>query len=151
MKGVSPLIATVLLVVIVVILATIITTFSTDLVTSSTETIQNRTGTSAECSGASVSISDVFLTNGTAGTARVSAINNGLKDDMIIVNGVLTNRTGTSFSASSMPVIDFDVGEVVTLTFSNLSVPSCGDFAYVTVTTNCGGVSDTYKKGAKCV
>jgi flagellin-like protein len=150
MKGVSPLIATVLLVVIVVIMASLITNFTTDIVRTSGDTVKNRTGSTVDCSGASIAINDVFLSNGTAGSAKVSVINNGLKDGMVIVSGVLYNNTGSGFSASNVPVSNFDVGEVASLNFANLSVPLCGNFSYVVVTTNCGGVTDSYSKAPKC-
>jgi flagellin-like protein len=151
MKGISPIVATVLLIVMVVTLTALVMSFTTTLTKSTTNVIENRTSESVDCSGARVTIDEVFLTNGTSGSATVQIRNDGMKNDLTIVSATLFNRTGGNFSATNSTITDFDVGDVAAIRFSNIGVPTCNDFSFVIVTTNCGGVSDTFRKTPTCL
>jgi len=151
MKGLSPLVATVLLIVMVVAISAIIISSTTSLTKSATGEVENRTQASTGCAGASIKIDDVFITNGTAGSARVHVRNDGLKDDLAIVSGQLYNSTGHNFTASDLPLSNFDRGNIVTVTFSNISVTTCANFSHVTITTDCSGAYDTFSKTPKCL
>lgn len=151
MKGLSPLVATVLLIVIVVSIATLVTGWVTTFTRQSQETATNRTTSAIDCSGASISIRSVFVTNGTAGSAAVLVENTGFVNDLTITAAQVLNRTGGNFSSSATPVSNFDRGDIATLRFSNVSIPLCpNDFSEVVVATNCGGISDRFKDAPKC-
>ncbi|MDI6721715.1 MAG: hypothetical protein QMD85_04955, partial [Candidatus Aenigmarchaeota archaeon] len=64
MKGLSPLIATVILIVIVVSIAAIITNFATFLTRETEERVTNRTTKSLDCSGGEIRIREVYLSPG---------------------------------------------------------------------------------------
>jgi len=153
MKGVSAILATVMLIVVVVALVGIFMSFSTSLLRSTQTTVGNKTAEAIECSGASITIDDVFVTKGTSpvGSAKVRVVNNGLKNDLVIVSARLFNNTGHNFSVTALPIPNFDVGEVEVLSFSNIDVERCTNFSQVIVTTNCGIASDTFTKAPRCV
>ena len=150
MKGLSPLIATTLLIVMVVTLASIIISFTTTFTKNTQENVENRTNEAVDCSGANIEVDNVFLTNGTAGTARVQVMNNGIKDGLTVVAAQLFNRTGGNFSATGLPVSGVDRGEIVVLTIGNVSAVLCTDFSHVTVSTNCPGATDTFRRAPIC-
>ena len=139
-KGVSPLIASVLLIVIVVSLVAIISGWLNTFMTDTRETVSNRTDASVQCTGASLVIETVYanFANGTAANARAIVKNDGVTDKVSIVSAQLYNTTGSNFSVTSpMPVTDFAPGAIRTLIFENVSLPSCSAFSQVVVSTQC--------------
>jgi len=140
MKGVSPLIATVMLVVIVVSMVALISGWLTSMITGTRETVSNRTAESVSCSGASIEIDSVYVTTNTsAGSATVVVRNSGIVDELSITGAGIYNITGGNFSynGGSLPISNFPRGSIVTLKFENVSLATCGSFSRVLVTTNC--------------
>ena len=149
MKGISPLIAAVLLIAVTVSIATIVAGWFPSIIISTQGKVENTTKEATSCASASISIDDVFITAGSNGVGRAVVRNSGHSDDLVLVSAVLYNTTGNATSASV--VSDFDRGEVVTLTFNNISVTSCPtDFSEIIVTTNCGGISTKFDRTPKC-
>jgi len=139
-KGVSPLVATVLLIVIVVSLVAIISGWLNSFVTDTRETVTNRTDASVQCTGASMNIETVYanFANGTAANARAIVKNDGVTGRVSIMSAQLYNTTGSNFSATStLPVTDFPPGAIRTLVFENVSLPSCSAFSQIVVSTQC--------------
>src|SRR3989344_5473706 len=120
MKGISPLIATVLLVVIVVAIGTMVMTWSSTFTTSTTRNVQNRSDTAFNCASANIIIEDVYLVNGSLATVRAIVKNIGVVD-VLISAAQAYNTTG---------------GNLVTLQFSNVSMTKCSDFSKVVVSTS---------------
>lgn len=149
-KGVSPLIAATLLIVMVVAIGTIVMGWLYTFTRSSQEIVENRTDEAIHCSGGSIAIQDVYITPGTAGTARAVVKNTGFVDDLTLVSAQIYNRTGHNFTASGMPAENFNKGKIRTISFYNISIPNCGNFSKVIVTTNCGDISDTFRSVPKC-
>ena len=151
MKGVSSLIASVLLILIVVTLAGLLVSYVTSFVKGSTATIENRTDTTIDCAGAAILIDEVYLSvNNASSSARVRVLNTGSKDGLIITSGVFFNSSGINFSADNLPVRGFNVGDIEIVRFSNISVYACKDFSQLTIGTSCGVASDTFSKTPKC-
>lgn len=150
MKGVSPLVASVLLIVIVVTIAALLTSWLTTFTKGAQSTVSNRTDVALDCSGASISIQDVYVTNGSAGTIRVLVKNDGLVGRLSIISAQVLNTSGNNFTASNMPVTSFDIGDVESVVFGNVSVTTCSAFSQVVVTSNCGGILDTWARSPKC-
>jgi flagellin-like protein len=145
MKGVSPLVATVMLIVIVVSLVALISGWLTTMMTDTRETVSNRTGEGVRCTGASVSIESVYITeNSTAGVASMIVKNNGIVDELSIISAQIYNSSGYNFTASTaLPDTDFVRGAVKTIRFENVSLADCAAFSQAVVATNCG--SDRFK------
>jgi len=150
MKGISTLLASVLLIAFTVAIATIVFSFYSSTIQSSTETVTNKTATAVDCSSASINIEDVFITGTTSATARVIVKNNGFAD-LTIQDAQFINKTGHNFTTSNVPLTGFNKGSIAALVFTNVNVSACpAGFSKVLVTTNCGGVSDIFDGTPKC-
>ena len=150
MKGVSPLVASVLLIVMVVSIAALLISWITTFTKTAQQSVTNKTDVTLDCSGAVVSIQDVYLTNGSAATIRVLVKNDGLTSGLSIISAQAFNRTGSNFSASNIPIRNFDIGDLETVVFENVSMPTCSAFSQVVVTSSCGGIVDVYTRSPKC-
>lgn len=151
MKGISPLIAAVLLIAFTVAIATLVAGWFSTLAGGTTEKVTNTTDLAVDCSAASINIKEVYVKAGLAGTVRVLVENNGFTDNLNISSAFAYNSTGNAFVATEVPVSDFDRGEIQILTFSDANMSTCpNNFDRVIVTTSCGGVSDTFSGTPKC-
>lgn len=149
-KGISPLIASVLLIAIVVTVAGILLGWGGAFIKVLQQTSENKTFTTVDCSGANIDIDEVYLVNGTLGRARVVVKNTGVVDDLIITQGVLFNRTFGNFSATNLPIMGFSRGDIEIVIFDNVSAVKCGDFSSVTVSASCPDASDTFSGSPVC-
>lgn len=155
MKGISPLIAAVLLIAFTVTIGIIVFGFLLNTTRQATTTTGNKTTEALRCSSAGIKIEDVFIT-GQANytTVRLIVKNTGFTDDLSIIAAVVYNKTGVNFSTSDpLPLTDFDRGEITTLTFNNVNLSGGGcpsAFSQARVATDCGGVDDTFDGTPKC-
>jgi flagellin-like protein len=146
-KGVSPLIATVMLVVIVVSLVALLSGWLTNMFVESRESVSNRTATSMSCSGASHVVRSVYINPAGAfnASARVTVENDGLVDGLSIISAELYNSTGYNFATNTtLPINPFARGSIATFIFENVSMSGCNGFSQIVVTTQCG--SYTYNE-----
>jgi hypothetical protein len=151
MKGLSELVSSVLLLVLTIAIAVIIFSFYQTNVSTTTEKVGNKSTEAIDCTSANINIEDVFITNGTAGSARVIVRNAGFTN-LEIVSAQLYNKTGSNFTADGVPVSGFNRGSVATLVFGNVSMEECPlGFSKVIITTSCGGVSDSFDGTPNCV
>ena len=157
-KGISPLLAAVLLIAVTVAIATLVMGWITTITRSTQVTVSNKTVEATDCSSASIVIEGVYIAAGGNGTSRVIVRNAGLLDNMQIISAQIFNRTGSNFSASSLPITNFGKGNVTTLSFSPIGPPggtvatACpGDFSRVLISTTCGGVSAEFTSTPNCI
>ena len=152
MKGISPLIAAVLLIAFTVAIATLVMGWFSTLTRSTTTTVSNKTSESIACSNAQISIEDIYITAGntTTGSARVIVKNTGFKT-IGIVSLQIYNTTGQNFSSGFSSVSTFTPGAIQTLSIENVSITVCPTaFSKVIVTSNCGGITDTFDGTPRC-
>jgi FlaG/FlaF family flagellin (archaellin) len=149
MKGISTMVATIIMIVIVVTIASYIFSTVSGITKNSLTDSDDKTRKTVDCTGASVKVEDIFLMNGTPGMARVQVRNNGVKDPITITSAQLFNSTGYNFTAAEIPV-NVTIGQSVIITFSNISVPACRDFSYVDLSTECPLASYRSNKKAIC-
>ncbi len=152
MKGISPLIASVLLIAFTVAIATLVMGWFSTLTRSTTSTVSNKTSESIECSNAQIGIQDIYITAGntTTGSARVIVKNNGFKT-IGIISLQIYNTTGHNFSSGFSGVGTFAPGSIRTFSIENVSVITCPTtFSKVIVTSNCGGIADVFDGAPKC-
>jgi flagellin-like protein len=145
-KGISPLLAAVLLIAVTVSIGTLVMGWLGTIMRSTQTEVSNTTTEAVDCSSAGIIIEDVFLSSGFNKTARVIARNSGFLDGMQIISAQIYNRTGSNFSASSLPVTNLNKGNLTTLSFSPNAtiVNACpDDFSRVIVSTNCGSTEFT--------
>ncbi len=150
MKGISPLIASVFLIVIVVSLASIITTWMTTFVKSTQETVGERASETLDCSNAEITIDNVFLSPSEK-TARIIVRNSGFVDGLVIQSAQIIDISGNSYSATNLPIENFNKGDIVSIEFAYHNIETCSDFLKAIVSTNCGGVSDTFESTPICL
>ncbi len=156
-KGISPLLAAVLLIAVTVAIATLVMGWLTTITRTTQVTVSNRTSEAVDCASASIAIEDVYIDAGINQSQRVIVRNSGLLDSLQIISAQIYNRTGGNFSANSLPITNFNRGNVTTLVFigglANITVvDSCpGAFSRAIVSTNCGGISAEFTGTPKCV
>ena len=147
MKGISPLIAGVFLIAITVTIAMLVTAWSTAVTRSAQAGISNKSSELTGCSGAAIDIETVYLVTPT-GSANATVIvkNSGLVNDLQIISAQLFLANGTNISAQSLPVTNFDRGNIVALSFRNVALgSSCpGNFSRVSVESTCPGAADMF-------
>lgn len=147
-KGVSPLIAAVLLIVISVTIAGLVFSWLNTFTTEAQRKVDNRTSESINCAGASIRIKEVYLQNGSNGTVRTVVENTGFVNNITISGAQVFNTTGNNFSANNTP-ITLNRGDIVTILFTGVSVQQCSNFSKVFVATQCGGINDVFDGSPK--
>ena len=155
MKGISPLIASVLLIAITVAIATLVSGWISTVTRSTQVAAENKTTEAVECTAAAIVIEDVYVQDAGAINAIVNVVvrNSGQSNDLVIGNATVYNSSGFGLTATSpsVPLLDFDRGEVLTFLFTNAPIPSCPtNFQEVIITTNCGGVFAKFDKTPRC-
>ena len=152
-KGISPLLASVLLIAVTVAIATLVAGWLSTTVRTTQTTVSNRTLEATECSSASITIEDVYMDAGRNASQRIVVRNSGQSDSLQIIAAQIYNTTGGNFSAQSLPITNFNRGNVTTLVVdpNNTVIDSCpGAFSKVIISTNCGGVSAEFTGTPKC-
>ncbi len=152
MKGISPLIAAVLLIAFTVSIATIVMGWFSTITRETTTTVSNKTTEAVSCSNAQISIEEVYVTAGSlaTGSARVVVKNTGFQT-LGITSLQILNTTGHNFSSGFSAVSSFPSGGIQSFSITNVSVPTCPTtFSKALVTSNCGGIADTFDGTPKC-
>ncbi len=118
-KGISPLLASVLLIATTVVISTMFAGWLASTTSITQATITNKTNEGVACAAAEITIDDSYITNGsTSETASVILRNSGGTDDLTITSAQLYNKNGDNITASNVPISNFDRGSTSTLSFS---------------------------------
>ncbi|MFH0832517.1 MAG: hypothetical protein V1900_02240 [Candidatus Aenigmatarchaeota archaeon] len=145
-KGVSPLIASVLLIAISVMIAYVIMSWSTTLTKEQTKSISNKTTEQVECG--LIQIKDVYmdLTNNN-NISRVYIWSTNAID--YIVSASMMNKNGELANNLTVLPMNITKGELKVFLF-NLSgkINSCANFSQVVITTKC--TTETFTGTPKC-
>jgi len=123
LKGITPLLAAVTLVAVTVGVAILSTSFISTTFQSTQFTIANKTAEAAECTNAEIVIDDVYTKAGDNGTVTLPLRNAGFSDNLVITSAQLFDKLGNNFSAGSIPVTDFNRGEIITFIFQLPKLP----------------------------
>jgi flagellin-like protein len=140
MKGLSPLIASVLLIAFTVSIAMIIMGWLSSFARTTTTNISTKAETALGCSDASITIDHIYV-SGTS--AAIVVKNTGFVD--LNVSGMIVNTTGGTCSTTSATLVPKGETKVLSLSGCNpsgMGGSGCPYFSRAIVTTNCGGVSD---------
>jgi len=148
-KGVSPLIAAVLLIVISVTISGLVFSWLNTFTVDAQRKVDNRTGEAVNCAGASIHIKEVYLQN-SSGTSTIRTIveNTGYVNNLTISGAQVFNTTGNNFTANNTPLA-FNRGDIATLLFTGVSISQCANFSKVFVSTTCGGINDMFDGSPK--
>ncbi|MBI4174296.1 MAG: hypothetical protein HY517_01515 [Candidatus Aenigmarchaeota archaeon] len=153
MKGISPLIAAVLLIAFTVAIATLIMGWFSTLTRTTTATVTNSTTQAVNCADARVSIRDVYIQTGGAAGAQVAnvIVENTGGSSVGLVSLQLINTTGNVFGTGFTAVGAFNESQLLTFTITGATFAACpGSFSKAVLTTNCGGVGDVFTNTPKC-
>lgn len=153
MKGISPLIASVLLIAFTVTIATLIMGWSSSLVRTTTTTVTNSTTQAVNCVGARVSIRDIFIqTGGSAGSQTANVIVENSGNTAVSITGLqIFNTSGSAFSYGFTVVGSLNKSQIVTFRLNETSFASCpGSFSQAVLATSCGGIGDRFTNTPKC-
>ena len=151
MKGISPLIAAVLLIAFTVAIATLIMGWFSTLTRTTTATVTNETTQAVQCADARVSIREVYVLGGTAGSQDVRVIIENTGGSPVAIRGlVVVNTTGNTFSTGFTAIGALNESQLTQFTITGTGFSGCpGSFSRAVVTTNCGGVGDTFPNTPK--
>ncbi|MBI2972055.1 MAG: hypothetical protein HYY37_06550 [Candidatus Aenigmarchaeota archaeon] len=147
MKGVSPLIAFVMLIVIAVVVVPLVLGWYTTVIGTTQNKVGNVTKQQIDCTAAEMSIQDVYIDLPT-NRSRVSVKNTGYVYD-VIVSAVMLNRLGENASRLTAVPINLSRGDTTSIEF-NLSgtITTCGNFSKVQVVSLCkSSVFESSPKG----
>ncbi len=148
-KGISPLIAAVLLIAFTVAIATLVMGWFSQVTRTTTTTVSNKTTEAVSCSNAQVTIEDVYMRlNATESDARVIVKNTGFSS-ITITSLQVYNTTGHNFS-TGFGTGTLAAGAVAAYNITRASIPSCATFSKAIVTSSCGGIADTFENTPKC-
>lgn len=134
-KGISPLIAAVLLIAFTVAIATVIMGWMSTTTRTTTGTITTQTETVVDCSDASVQIKHVYSSN--AATDGIFVCNTGFKT--LEVDGVIYSTAGATCDGTA---VNISAGACDKVVAASCTITS-GTFDRAVISTNCGGVGDT--------
>ena len=139
MKGVSPLIASVLLIAFTVAVATLIMGWMSTYSRTVTSNVSEETATAIDCSKAAINIEHVYVGSAShASNATVVVKNTGFED--LSIKGLIVDTDGSSCDNTTGTTLS--TGSVVNLGFWSSDCPKKSEVAYVMVTTDCAGVYD---------
>jgi len=147
-KGVSALIASVLLIAFTVSVSMIVMGWFSTFTRTATANISATTTEAIGCNAASINIERVYVSGDGSNCTAVKVIvkNTGFKS-FTTVNAMFLNSTGGSCSTSSGSALAKGSATTLSLTCANKNVTTCTgtspvSFSRVVVTTECGGVDD---------
>ena len=146
-KGISPMIAAVMLIGLTVLVSIIVMNWTTTLVKTQGDRISNKSAEGIQCTSASVNIQQVHLDFG-SNRSTVIVENDGLNDDTI-ESSIMLSKNGTiSPNLTAFPV-SIKRGAITSVTF-NLTgtLSNCANFSQAVVRTSC--TSDKFDSTAKC-
>ncbi len=143
MKGVSPLVATVLLIALAVALSSMVTTWMTTLTKEQTASIGNKTTTAIDCTAANIDIKDVYI-DFAANMSRIIVWNSG-QISLELKSATVLNKMGENATLNTTLPLVMSAGAIETVKF-NISgtINSMQNFSQVIVSTNCVGISDRF-------
>ena len=141
-KGISPLIASVLLIAFTVAIATLIMGWFSTITRSTTTTVGNKTSESVACSSAQISIEDIYIRQSLFANVTVIVKNTGYAT--IGINSLqIYNTTGQNFSTGFIAATSLPPGSIVTY---NLTLVIADELKYTPLFNDTDATGDKRKK-----
>ena len=135
MKGVSTIIATVLLLAITVLISLIVSTSLTQLTKEQASTVSTKTTQAVNCTSSDISVEAVYIDNA-VNISRVTVRNSGQINENI-VSAKMFNKTGNEAASTNTYPIALSKGSLTTLNFNTTGNVTCTSFSQVLVSTEC--------------
>ncbi len=138
-KGISPILAAVLMVAIAVTVVPIFAGWFNTLIGSTTKTVENKTDETVRCNAASLSIEDVYLDNANS-RARMIVRNSGYTNEQVR-SAVVYSNTGTPATNLTEFPVNVTRGGYAYFNFDTSSlIPACANFSFAIVGSACDSV-----------
>lgn len=137
MKGISPLIASVLLIAFTVSISMIIMGWFSTFTKTTTSNISSSAQEAIGCNSASLSIERVYIT-GTDGAIVVK--NSGFIN--LNITGMIINSTGGTCTSGTSTLSKGNITSLAMTGCYGIGL-NCANFSRAIVTSNCGGIDDT--------
>lgn len=145
MKGVSTIIATVLLLAITVLISIIVSTSLTTLTKEQASTVGTRTTQAVNCTSSDVSVEAVYLDTA-PNIGRVTVRNAGQINENII-SARMYNKTGVEAANLTQFPVPISKGSLTTINFNITGNVTCASFSQVIISTEC--VTDVFDSTPK--
>ncbi|MBI4450354.1 hypothetical protein HY642_00120, partial [Candidatus Woesearchaeota archaeon] len=117
-KGISPLLAGVVLVGMTVAIAVLVSGWLSTTITTSQRTVANRTVFATDCTTAEIVIDNVYSEAGHNRTARAVVRNAGQTDGLQISAAQLYDRLGSNFTTTASLPITLNKGQIAIVNFT---------------------------------
>jgi flagellin-like protein len=143
-KGISPLIASVLLIAFTVSVAMIVMGWFSGFVRTTTENVTGVSQQAVGCSTAVIDLDHVYVN--AVNTSNVSMVIRNEGSVSLTINGMLINISGGS--CTNAAALTLSAGTIGTLNLTNCLVPNVGNFSKAIITTSCSGITDTTSKSS---
>lgn len=145
-KGISPLVATVLLLAIAFTMATIISPWVFNLIRSNTDTLGNKSSSVTDCNV--VTIENVYL-DFQGNKSRVYVL---AKGGTTVLSASLLSTNGIQLPLSNPSVLPLTLGDgerkLIEFNLTSGILPACQNFSKVVIATSC--LSDEMNKAVNC-
>ena len=150
-KGISPLIASVMLVAMTVAVASIFFGWMSSFTRDTVNTVSDKSDQVMDCQSASIIIDNVYIDT-TAKTASVIVRNNGWVSNLSLTSAILYNTTGGNCTLDTTSLDSkFDKSDIATIKFTECPITTCpNDFKKAIVNTNCGSVDAEFDSSPVC-
>ena len=137
LKGISPLLAAVFLIMIAAVAVPMFSGWFTSLLRSTTNSAGNTTEQSIKCNAAGIAIEDFYL-DFSAGMARANVRNSGQVPEQIASAKVYAANGSEAANLTQFP-LNISSGEYKYISFSTEgAIASCSNFSYAIVSGRCG-------------
>ncbi len=123
-KGISPLLATVLLIATTVVATTMTAGWLSSTTGATQNTVANRTSEGVACAAAEIVIDDVYTGAGSGSVARAIVRNSGGSDNLAIISAQLYDKFGNNFTTVNTLPVNLNKGQMATLNFNNDVLPT---------------------------
>ena len=150
-KGISPLIASVLLIAFTVALGTLVMGWLSGTVGSTTETVGSKITTAVGCSDAAIEIVHVYVNSTISKNAFIVVKNAGFYNFTTSITGKIYLNNGSSCSTIALTSLTAGEVKLLNVTASDCPAFTTSTFDRAVVNTECGGVSDTMEYSSSTV
>ncbi len=122
--GISPLLATVLLVAATVVISTMLAGWVSSTTSATQNTVSNRTTEGVACTATEIVIDDVYTGAGSGSIARAIVRNSGGSDNLAITSAQLYDKFGNNFTTVNALPSSLNKGQMATLNFNYSILPT---------------------------
>lgn len=138
-KGVSTLVASVLLIAFTVSVAMIVMGWFSSFARSTTENVSGVTQGAIGCSSGIIEVDHIYVSGTSAINATINVINSG--QIPLTVNAMLVNSSGAACRTTTGVTVQSGSTGSISLNTSSCNINAAGNFSRALLTTSCAGIT----------